>query len=463
MMDPAPIAAEPILAGALPPQARTRAERKRQRREAPFPGLTARAFEADVLTGRTVFGAWALINDPAGVRRVLVENAANYPKTRFDIRFFAAAFGGGLLGSEGEVWRRHRKVMIPAFHPRSVAAYGPAMAATAQAFLERWDALPDGAPVDMALEMTALTHQVIARTVFSIDSGEIIALLADALARSLDAGGEASLLDVLPVIGDWILDRRARRVARQSGPLDAAVAELVRGRESDLAAAPNDLLTRLVAAKDEGGGGLSAKEIRDEIVTIFVAGHDTTANTLAWTFYLLAQRPAIAKRLHDELDAVLGDRTPTADDLAALPFARQVIEESMRLYPAVPGLSTRRALAEDEVCGTKIPRGATVSILPWVVHRRRKLWDEPERFDPDRFTPERSAGRPRFAYLPFGGGPRVCIGQVLAMNESILILAALAQRYAPELDPQAIVVPRANVTLQFRHGLAMRLRRRAGS
>jgi cytochrome P450 len=450
------------LAGALQPAASSPKGRRRQRRAQLF-GLSERAFEAPIIAGRSLLGPYVLVNDPAGVRRVLVENAANYPKTDMDHRFFTALFGGGLLGSRGEVWRRHRRIMAPAFDPRSVASYGPAIAATAQAFLARWNALADGARIDMAEEMTALTLQVISRTVFSNDSDEIVDLIDTTLARGLEAAAQANILDLLPVIGEIRMRAREKLMARASVGLDAGVAGLVRDREANLAAAPADLLTRLVAAKDEEGAGegLSPKDIRDEIVTIFMAGHDTTANTLSWTWYLLAQRPAQAARLHAELDSVLEGRPPRAEDLPNLPFARRVIEESMRLYPAAPGLSTRRALADDVVCGQKAPRGASVSILPWVLHRHRRLWDDPETFDPDRFTPERSAGRPRFAYLPFGAGPRVCIGQVLAMNESILILAALAQRYAPRLAPDADVTPLANITLRPRHGLKMILERRA--
>jgi cytochrome P450 len=452
----------PPLAGALPPSSASAADRRRRRRDQPFPGLTHRMFEEPIITGRSLFGPYAVVSDPAGVRRVLVENAANYPKTALDLRFFTALFGGGLLGSDGDVWRRHRRIMAPAFDPRSVAAYGPAIATTARAFLRRWDALPDGAPIDMAEEMTALTLQVISRTVFSTDTDEIIDLVGGTLSRGLDAAAEGNILDLVPVIGEMRMRARERRLAKASVGLDEGISRLVAERETNLAGAPADLLTRLVVAKDEDGGrGLSPKEIRDEIITIFMAGHDTTANTLSWTWYVLSQRPADAERLRAELKSVLDDRPPAPEDLPNLPFTRRVVEESMRLYPAAPGLSSRRALAEDVVCGKTIPKGASVTIMPWIVHRHRRLWEEPERFDPDRFSPERSAGRPRFAYLPFGGGPRVCIGQVLAMNEAILILATLAQAYAPRLAPDAKVVPAANVTLRPRYGLKMILERRA--
>lgn len=451
---------EPVLAGALGAPGSSRG--RRRPRDIVFRGLSARAFEEPILTGRGLFGPYALISDPAGVRRVLVENAANYPKTAMDLRFFTALFGGGLLGSEGDVWRRHRRVMAPAFDPRSVAAYGPAIAASAQTFLERWDQLPDRAEIDMAEEMTALTLQVISRTVFSTDSEAIVDLIGGALTRGLEAAANANILDLLPVIGEWRMRAREQALARASVGLDEGVAALVREREANLAAAPADLLTRLAAAKDEeGGGGLTPKEIRDEIITIFMAGHETTANTLSWTWYLLAQRPAVAGRLQAELDEVLGGRAPVAEDLTRLPYTRRVIEESMRLFPAAPGLSTRYAREADEVCGQRIAKGCRIHIMPWVLHRHRRLWNDPERFDPDRFSPERVAERQRFSYLPFGAGPRVCIGQVLAMNESILILAALASRHTARLAPDADVVPMANITLRPRHGLKMILERRS--
>ena len=417
-------------------------------------------------SGRGLFGPYLLVSDPAGVRRVLVENAANYPKTELDLRFFAALFGGGLLGTDGAVWRRHRRVMAPAFDPRSVAAYGPAIAASAQEFLVRWTALPDGAAIDMSEEMRSLTLQVIGRTVFSTDTAEIIDLIGGALNRGLQGAADTNILDLLPIIGDLRMKARERRMAAGSAGLDAAVTALVRHREANLSGAPPDLLTRLVAAKDEearsveGNGGLTPKEIRDEIITIFMAGHETTAGTLSWAWYALSQRPVEAARLRAELDTVLVGRPPTPEDLPKLAYTRRVVEETMRLFPAAPGLSTRRALADDEVCGHAVRKGTSVNVLPWVIHRHRRLWDDPERFDPDRFSAERAAGRPRFAYLPFGAGPRVCIGQVLAMNESILLLAALAQKFSPRLAPGAKVAAQANVTLQFKHGLPMILEQR---
>jgi cytochrome P450/Na+/melibiose symporter-like transporter len=453
----------PVLAGSR--QSAPARRRRRVRGEGFFAAIPAAAYETPIHHGRSlIFFKWVLVSDPAGVRRVLVENAANYPKTKFDLAFFAAIFGGGLLGLDGEDWRRHRRIMAPAFDPRSVAAYGPAMAATVQTFIERWDALPDSARVDMDQEMRALALEVISRTVFSTDSGEMKELVRDHMLRGMAHAGAANLLDLLPLIGARRMRRRVRELELASRPLDDAIARLLAEREAAPKAGPADLITRLMAARDsETGGRLTAKEIRDEIVTIYIAGHETTATTLAWSWYALSQRPEHMIRVQAELDEVLGGRAPGFEDLPRLAYTRRVVEECMRLYPAAPGLSTRRALADDEVCGVKIPKGASVNVIPWVLHRNSAVWSDPETFDPDRFSPEQAEGRPRFAYLPFGAGPRVCIGQVLAMNEAILALAALAQRYSADLAPGARVTPVANVTLGFRDGLTMILRRRAGS
>lgn len=450
-MNPSDLEMRP-LAGALP------ATGKRPR---DLFGLSAAFYEKPIIVRRGIFGRFAIVSDPAGIRRVLVENAANYPKTQMDVRFFAALFGGGLLGTEGETWRRHRRIMAPAFDPRSVVAYGPAIAAAGAVFRERWRALPDGAAIDMHEQMIALTLEVIARTAFSTSSDAMIDLVNGTLRRGLDESAQANLLDILPVIGEWRMRARERRMARISAGLDAAIADLVAERAAHMAKAPSDLLTRLVAARDdEGGAGLTPKEIRDEILTIFVAGHETTAGALSWTWYALSQRPAIMQKLQAELDRVLKGRTPSPEDLPDLGYVRRVIEESMRLFPTAPGLSARVALSDDEVCGEQIRKGTRIGIMPWVVHRHRRLWADPEAFDPDRFFPEQARERPRFAYLPFGGGPRVCIGQVLAMNEATLLLAMLAQEVSPSLAPEADIAPQARVTLGFAHGLPMRLERR---
>ncbi len=455
----------PFLAGSAPPPVKAPSIFKQLRlaNGNQYEMLPAAVYEQPIFQPRGLFGPMLWVNDPDGVRRVLLDNVANYPKTDMEKRFFTAMFGEGLLGSDGATWKAHRKVMAPAFDPRSVAAYAPAMAETAQAFREHWDALANNPQVDIAEEMTALTLQIICRTMFSSDADDLIELTGKTLGFTQTALN-FSLLDILPIIGPRRMRAREDAIHADFATLDAAVYRMIAEREKNLAVAPKDLLTRLIAAKDpDNGAGLNATEVRDEVITIFMAGHETTAVTMTWVWYLLSQHPAVEARLHAELDAVLGDRTPTAEDVANLTYTRMVIEEAMRIYPPAPGVSTRVALTDDEICGVKVKKGTRIAIAPWVLHRHRTLWTDPERFDPDRFSVQRSLGRPRFAYLPFGGGPRVCIGAVLAMTEAALILAVLAQRYRPRLAEGETVTLQTRITLRPKGGMKMRLERRDGA
>ena len=241
---------------------------------------------------------------------------------------------------------------------------------------------------------------------------------------------------------------------------DVKVDELLTERGRTPEAEPKDLLARLISARDsETGGGMTAKEVRDQVVTIFMAGHETTAQALSWTFYLLSQHPDVEGKLHDELAAVLAGRTPRYEDLARLRYTRMVIEESMRLFPPAHTIG-RQPVDNDEVLGHRIPAGSTVLIHPWLLHRKPALWEDPDRFDPERFAPERTAKHPRFAYIPFGAGPRICIGAAFAMAEAIIILATIAQCYRLRLKPGCPVEPQGLITLRPRHGLQMTLERR---
>ena len=448
------------LAGLAPPPEKMPSLFKQLKGGNAFETLPRAIFEQPIFRTKSAFGGTLLVHDPDGVRRVLLDNAANYPKEELSNRFFTAMFGEGLLSAEPAKWRRHRKIMAPAFDPRSVAAYAPAMAAASQAFADRWDALPDEADVDMAEEMKALTLRIICETMFSSDAVELVKLAGTALGFSRDALN-FGILDLLPVIGPMRLKAKQAALHDDFSAMDGAIYRMIEERERNLADAPNDLLTRLVAAKDpEDGAGLTAEEVRDEVITIFEAGHETTAVAMTFTWYLLSHHPDAEARLHAELDAVLGGRTPTAEDVPNLPYTRQVIEESMRLYPPAPAVTGRRAIADDEICGHKVSAGDRIMISTWVLHRHRTLWDNPMRFDPDRFSPARSEGRPRFAYMPFGAGPRICIGMGLAMTETILILATLAQRRQPRLKIPQDVKLSARITLAPDGGLKMHLQRR---
>ena len=419
------------------------------------------AYDQPVYELKSAFGSLYIVSDPAGAKRVLLDNVANYPKGEKGSQFLAAAFGDGLLTSDGDKWRRHRRIMAPSFDHRSIVAYAPAMVETTQGYVVKWDNLTGDAEVDMAAEMTALTLRLISRTMFSSDADEMARLVGQTLTKGMNQL-KFGLLDMLPGIGPWRIDRRLEDIRATFSALDASIHKLIEqraGRPED--DAPKDLLARLVAARDvEGGAGMSVREIRDEVVIIFIAGHETTAGAMTFVWYLLSKHPEVEEKLHRELDEALGGRAPTYDDLEKLPYARQVIQETLRLYPSAPGLTGRQAVAEDEICGQRIPKGAQVAVMPWVIHRHTMLWDSPERFDPDRFSAENSAGRDRLSYLPFGGGPRVCVGAALAMTEAQLILATIAQRYRPRLVEDQPLGLKSLFTLRLSHGLKMTLERR---
>lgn len=449
----------PKLVGSDPPPVRmpllglNRAMRKH-----PFPTIPPGAYQAPVFRVSTLAGPFYVISDPAGVKHVLLDNVANYPKTERERRFFSAMFGDGLLSTDGDTWRTHRRTMAPSFSPPSVAAYAPAMAACAEAFRARWDQAPEGTEIDVAEDMTDLTLQIIARTMFSTDGADVAGVVRRTMEKAMEQL-DFNLLDILPVISEGRFKARERRIETIFAQLDDAIARMIAARQADPEGGPQDLLARLITARDgETGEAMSAKEIRDQVVTIFLAGHETTAATMCWLWYLLSQHPEVSSRLHAELDKVLAGRTPTHEDLANLPYARMVVDEAMRVYPAAPGLSTRVALEADTVCGMTIPKGGMVAIAPWIQHRHESLWEDPGRFNPERFA--KGTERARFTYMPFGGGPKVCIGAQLAVTETLLILATLAQRYSLALKPGHQVELLQKITMRPRGGLPMILHRR---
>ncbi|HXZ02247.1 MAG TPA: cytochrome P450 [Stellaceae bacterium] len=419
----------------------------------------AESYTADILDRRLLWRHTFIVNEPGAIKHILLDNAANYHKTEITRRLLEPGLGRGLLTSEDETWRRHRRIMAPAFDHRSIVSYSPIMIETALRLLATWDALPAGTAVDVAAAMMRATLDIISRTMFSTDSDGIVGIVERDVAR-YQAEIRPELADLLGLPA-WLSrlwgSRRSTNIFTE---FDRAIDRLLASREQAGEAQPKDLLARLIAARDEEtGGGMTAQEVRDQVVTIFMAGHETTAVALTWTWYLLSQHPAAEAKLQDELRAVLGGRPPEHGDLARLPYTRMVIEEAMRLYPPAHTLS-RAALKPDEVLGKRIPKGATILIVPWLLHRNPKLWESPERFDPERFAPERVARRHRFAYIPFGAGPRICIGAAFAMAEAMLILATVAQRYRLRLLPGFPVDPQGLITLRPRHGMRMTLERR---
>jgi len=416
---------------------------------------TEEAYERDIVQ-RKIFGRCRfLVNEPGAIKHVLLDNAANYQKSEITRRMLEPGLGRGLITSEGETWRRHRRIMSPAFDHRSILSYTSIMSGAARELLTAWSSRTTGASIDVAREMMGVTLNIISRTMFSNDSDHIVAIM-ERSAERYQAGMRPNMMDFLGLPA-WLAGfGRIGVVGRTLGEFNVEIDRLIKMR-SGPNRGPKDLLARLISARDEQtGGGMTAQEVRDHVITIFTAGHETTAMAMTWTWYLLSQHPDEEAKLHSELHSVLGGRSPNSDDLSELPYARMVIEESMRLYPPVHTIA-RAALGDDTLAGRHVPKGSIVLIAPWVIHRHRKLWHNPGRFDPERFSPDQTTARPRFSYLPFGGGRRICIGAAFAIAEATILLATIAQRYRLRLVSGHPVEPRGLITLRPRGAMMMTL------
>lgn len=443
-------------AGALGPIALYRALRRN--------GVEAwreEAFEEPYIADRNQLGGFVLLNDPELIRHVLIDNAANYPKDDLQLEKLTPAVGRGLLTADGESWRLQRRTVAALFQPQAVAAYITPMRLSVDAMLARWaDHAQRRDTIDIAREMTALTYDIISRTVFSNEIETPPDVMGEAITTYFEALGRIDLWDVLP-LPRWlprpafIRARPAQKIFRDE------VLRLFEKRRARMAAdqpVPDDLVTRLINARDpETGAPLSDSVIHDNLVTFIGAGHETTANALAWTLFLMSQFPDADARVAREA-AALPD-APDADALGRLGDTRMILEESMRLYPPVPFLS-RAAAARDMIGEVPVVAGTRIIIAPWVLHRHRKLWRDPDMFVPERFAPERRGAIPRFGYLPFGAGARICVGMTFAMNEALLALSLIARRFRVTLDAGAQVMPFARMTLRPLNGLPMRIERR---
>jgi cytochrome P450 len=392
-----------------------------------------------------------LITNPADVRHVLQDNARNYHKSPL-YQKLRVHLGNGLLTSEDEFWLRQRRIAQPAFHRQRVAGLAAVMAEAAREAAAHWERLAArGDAVDVDEEMMRVTRTVVVRALLGSDLGPYTDRI-DAAWTTLNQfiGEDFWALGLT----DWLPSPRRRRFEEARRLLREAVDYVIaqrRGRPSDSA----DLLSMLLAARDDDTGeGMSDEQLRVEVTTFLLAGQETTSLALTWIWYLLSQHPHAQRRLEQEVDGVLDGRPPEYADLANLPYTRMVIDEALRLYPPAWAFS-RQALADDRLGGYELPRGWLAFVVPYVLHRLPSLWDDPEAFEPERFSPERSADRPRFAYVPFGAGPRQCIGNQFALIETHLIVATLAQRYRLRLVPGHAVEPWPLITLRPRHGMPM--------
>ena len=396
-----------------------------------------------------------VLTRPEQVKYVLAANRRNYSKGVGYKNVREGVMGKGLLTSEGEFWQRQRKLIQPLFTARAVTQYAGEMIDTVEDMLARWQPRSArGETLDIAEEMAHLTLSIIGRTMVSLDVGDETLAVGRACRTVLEHMSNAR--SGLSIITRRLPTPANRRYQAAVRTLDTAVYQLIQERRTRQER-PADLLTRLIDARDEETGeGMSDQQIHDELLTIFFAGHETTALALTWTWYLLSTHPQVEEKLHAELTAALGRRPPTADDLAQLPYTRMVFEEAMRLYPPV-WTFPREAIEEDEVAGYRVPVGTMMLLCPYITHRHPDLWERPDEFAPEHFSAEREAARPPYVYYPFGAGPRTCLGIHFAMLEGQLILALVAQRYRLRSIPGFTPKPTAMVTLRPTRGMPMTL------
>jgi cytochrome P450 len=397
-------------------------------------------------------GAWpaVLLNRSDYAEYVLVKNHRNFIKFPFFFRHVGAIFGQGLLTSEGEFWQRQRRLMAPAFHAQRLAGDGDTMVRYTEHMLENWQ---PGAVLDVHAEMMALTLGIAAKTLFDADTDEDVAEIGQAFNAVTDEIAVRiprlfRIPDAVPTPGNIRYLRGVRRI-------DRLVTRFIQERRQH-GGDRGDLLSLLIAARDDEGQPMTDRQLRDEVITLLLAGHETTALAFSWTWYLLSQHPDVDAKLAAELRDALVGRTPTVSDLPTLRLTEQVVTEAIRLYPPAWGFG-REAIADCEIGGYAIPAGTTIIISPWVLHRDPRHFERPTEFRPERWSVDLARQLPRFAYIPFGGGPRICIGNRFAMMEAVLILATIAQRFRLEWQSNHPVVPLPSITLRPKGGVWVKL------
>lgn len=398
-----------------------------------------------------------LANSPELTREILVTKAKHFHKERRTLDALRQIDGEGLVISEGDLWVRQRRLLQPAFHPRRMAKYSDTIIDRTRRFLDRWQ---PGEVRDVAADMTHLTVEIIAKLFYDLELSDEVQRLGNAV-RVLSETLTAELSTFLPV-PDWMPTPAKRRKREAIRTLDTMIRETIRKRR----ASPDDrgdlLSMLLLAMDDEGDGkGMSDQQARDEAVTMFNAGHDSTAAGLAWIWHALTTHPEVEARLVEEVDAVLGQRPARFEDVPKLRYLDQVVRETLRLYPPVWILFARVPTQDTELGGYPIKKGSWIYIVPWVTHHDARFFPDPDRFDPERFSPERIGDIPQYAWLPFGAGPHVCIGQQLALTEMVLITATILQRFRLKCLPNPThVIPEPLLAMRPKGGLQLKLEAR---
>jgi cytochrome P450 len=427
-------------------------------------GMFERGLREHGDTVRFGFGPFdfVVVHRPEDIRTILLERADDFCKSP-SYAGLELVIGKGLLTSEGEFWKRQRKLLTPAFHHKRLADFGATMVRCASELADGWDRASNTQVIDLHQQMLSLTLRIVGKTLFSTDLSAHAGNMGPALEVVLEHANfiATSMLMAPP---QWMPTPRNRRFEAAMRVVDDLVLGIIAQRRrypEKVGEDPGDLLGMLMAATGDDGA-MTDRELRDEVATLVLAGHETTAQALTWTFMLLSRHPEIERRVVAEIQAVCGSAPPSFEQLRALEYTGRVIDESLRLYPPA-WLYERQALVDVELGGYAIPAKTMVAVVPWTLHRHPSHWPNPEGFDPDRFLPEAVAARPRYTYLPFGGGPRQCIGVNFALYESKLVLATLLQRYSVELIPGQDLSCDAAVTLRPAHGMKVRLRRREAS
>lgn len=394
-----------------------------------------------------------ILNHPDDIRELLVVQHENFRKGE-GVMLLDRMLGRGLITNDGPAHKRQRRLVQPAFHRKRIAGYAAAMVDAARHQARIWQ---DGAEIDMVEEMLHLTLVIVGRALFNTD----VTAESDAFYEALDTAMEAFRKIGLSGFGRMVerlpfpINARLRRARARLDQVAYRVIDEHRRAGTD----QGDLLSMLLMARDEDGSAMDELQVRDEIMTLFLAGHETVAHALTWTWYLLARHPDVLSKVQQEVGAVLADRPATIDDLPKLVYTERVLSESMRVCPPVWAID-RRAIRDVNLRGIHIPVGARIIMSQYVVQRDARFYADPERFDPERWTPEAQAERPKFAYFPFGGGPRLCVGEPFAWTEGILLLATLSQYWEARIAPGARIEFQPAVTLRPRYGVKMTLHRR---
>ncbi len=395
---------------------------------------------------------------PDHAEHILSSHHERYGKPDVFLKPMSLVQGEGLFTSEGELWLKQRRLMQPAFHQKQLVKLHAVMLSCVQSLLREWEDKPEGEVIDIAAEMTRLTLKIVSSALFSVDiSGEFNSL-GQAFRTALEyVYHRMNTPLALPL---WMPTPRNLKFRQAKQILDRVVLGIIQSRRQNTTE-QYDLLAMLLTARDEETGErMSERQLQDEVITLFNAGHETTATTLAWTWYLLGTHPDVMTKMHDEVQIVLNGDSPSFEKLGQLEYTRRVFEESLRLCP--PGLGQPRvALEDDEIDGYFIPKGSIFNIAHYFIFRHPEFWDNPEQFDPERFLPEKTNQRPKFAYFPFGAGPHICIGKSLALMESTMILAAIVQRFHLELVPNQPIEIEPRFTLRPKYGIKVTVRQRS--